>query len=64
MVIQAIASAGKISIRQILRARRAMTKGELMAIAEELEAEGKIRIEKESTGGRPTVKLVWGSVPE
>jgi hypothetical protein len=47
-----------LTTREILRARRALTKGELMAIAEELQAEGLITIVRLLTGGRPTIKLV------
>ena len=58
MIAAAIRTNGELTTREILRARRALTKGELMAIAEELQAEGLITIVRLLTGGRPTIKLV------
>jgi hypothetical protein len=58
LISAAVKTNGELTTRDILRARRALTKGELMAIAEELQSEGTITIQRVFTGGRPTIKLV------
>lgn len=57
VILEAINQRGEVKTRDILRACRRMTAGELMATAKELEKEGLIEIRKENTGGRPVVTL-------
>lgn len=58
VILEAVNQCGEIKTRDILRACRRMTAGELMATAKELETDGLIEIRKSQTGGRPSVTLV------
>lgn len=57
VIMEALNQCSEIKTRDILRACRRMTKGELMAEAKELQAEGFIEIVTTRTGGRPSVSL-------
>jgi hypothetical protein len=62
VIIEAVNQCGEVKTRDILRACRRMTAGELMATAQDLEAAGMIEIRKSQTGGRPTIVLVKKTV--
>lgn len=57
MLGKAVARHDEVSCRDVLRACRRFTKGEVLATAREMESEGRIRIVEKTTGGRP--KLVF-----
>jgi hypothetical protein len=58
MVVSALNELGEVSSRKLLRSKRSMTAGELKAIANELEKEGFLTVEKRTNGGRPSIMLV------
>lgn len=57
IILDAVNRYPEVKTRDILRACRRMTAGELMAEAGELEAEGMIEITYTKTGGRPSIWL-------